>query len=130
MIAMSIINPASCLQSLGFCSERSKEKEFKRVNHPSHFVVKLIDKWGWVKSKSIDMNFRNRIPIEACFLAAAMGAFGDLLIVPFMNKQLSGEATVVRLVNIRVKAESHPASLIRCSFAFHSAQEAAVTVLS
>lgn len=90
-----------------FFSERSKEKGFQRVNHPSQFVVKLIDKRGWVKSKSIDRNFRSRVPIEACFLTAVMGVFGELLIALLMNKQLTGEAAVVRLVNVRVKAESH-----------------------
>lgn len=54
------------------------------------------------------MNFRSRIPVEACFLTEVMGVFGELLIVPFMNKQLTREATVVRLVNISVKAKSHP----------------------
>jgi len=50
------------------------------------------------------VNFRERIPAEACFLAVVMGVFGELLIVPFTNKQLTREATVVTLV----KAESDP----------------------
>lgn len=43
-----------------------------------------------------------RIPAEVT------GVSGDLLIVPFINKQFTREATAVRLIDLRVRAESHP----------------------
>lgn len=65
-----------------------------------------MTKEGKGESKSINANFRRRIPAEACYRGD--GVFGELLIVPFMNKQFTREATVVRLVNKRVEAESYP----------------------
>lgn len=55
----------------------------------------------------IDVNVRTAA--EAGVLPAGVGVLGDLLIVPFMNKQLSREGTVVRLVlNTSMRTASHP----------------------
>lgn len=55
------------------------------------------------------------------------GGFGEFLTVLFVNKQLTREATVVRLIS--VKSESHP-SKSHSIFAFCSAWESPVSVLA
>jgi len=52
------------------------------------------------------------IPLEVT------GVSGDLLIVPFINKQFTREATAVRLADLSVKAELHPSWFHGISFCF------------
>lgn len=58
----------------------------QRVNHPSWFVIQLIDWREQGRSRLMDVDVR--AAAEAAALTAGRALLGELLIVPFMNKQL------------------------------------------